>query len=485
MQKLPRQALLIVALVTAFRIAVAAHVPLTEDETYYWSWSKHLAFGYLDHPPAVAWLIASMSWFGQSPLAVRLPFILCEALAALAVGQTALLLSRDAHSATAASVLFILLPQPRFALGEALPDGPYMLCWALTLLLVTRATQHFHRRDMTFLGLALGGALVSRFFAWALVAGVFVFMLDPERRHLWKRGLWIAFVIAGLLYTPIILWNATHGWANFVFTLHYRLPFNEFSAARSLYFSSLRTLILAAVLWVLAFYTTIRPRYTLLAWTALPLTSVFVILSFFQTVESYWLLGPFTSLCVGAGIAYARLRPLWKRVWLALWAVPAAYTVAAVLFWALPEPAQAAMLRASNDSLKGPLYSPVSADRDLATDVRALAKAHAAAILTDRYELASELLYNGVETHIFGAAPQVGQWYAWYHDGALSPRVLVLTIGPLTPGDDISRRLARAFASVRPGPALHYTFAGTSAATFYTTWCEQPRTDASLTLFGH
>jgi len=484
-QKLPAQALVIVVLVTAFRIAVAAHVPLTEDETYYWSGSKHLAFGYLDHPPAVAWLIASMSWFGQSPLAVRLPFILCEALAALAVGRTAVVLSNDPRSATAASVLFILLPQPRFALGEALPDGPYMLCWALTLLLATRATQQFRRSDMIYLGLALGGALISRFFAWALLAGVVIFMLAPERRHLWKRGFWIALVVAGLLYTPVIVWNATHGWANFIFTLHYRLPFNAFSPARSLYFSSLRTQVFATVLWVVAIYTTIRPKYPLLAWTALPLTTAFECLSFFQTVESYWLLGPFTSLCVAIGIAYTRLQPVWKRVSLALWTVPAVYTMAAVLFWALPEPAQATMLKASNDALKGPLYSPISVDRQLATDVRALAQAHAAAVLTDRYELASELLYNGVEAHIFGPAPQVDQWYAWYHAGAISQRVLVLTIGRLAPGDELSRRLARAFESIRPGPDLHYTFAGTSAATFYTTWCERPRTDASLALFGH
>lgn len=485
MQKLPRQALLIVALVTVFRIVVAARVPLTEDETYYWSWSKHLAFGYLDHPPAVAWLIASMSWLGQSPLAVRLPFIICEALAALAVGRTAMLLSNDARSGTAASALFILLPQPRFALGEALPDGPYMLCWALALWLTTRAAQHFRRRDMVYLGLAMGGALISRFFAWALVAGIAVFMLAPERRALWRRGFWIAMAITGVLYAPIVAWNATHGWANFVFTLHYRLPFNAFSLERPLYFSTLRAEIFAALLWIVAIYTSIRPKYSLLALTALPLTTVFAFLSFFQVVESYWLLGPFTSLCVGIGIAYTRLRPVWKRVSFTLWIVPAVYTLAAVLFWALPEPAQARVLKVSNDALKGPLYSPVWVDRELASDVRALAQTNSAAVLTDRYELASELLYNGVEALIFGPSPQVDQWYAWYHEAALPRRVLVLTIGPLRQGDDISRRLARAFASVRHGQDLHYRFAGTSAATFYTTWCERPRPDASIALFGH
>ncbi len=484
MQRLPRQALLIVALVTAFRIVVAARVPLTEDEAYYWSWSKHLAFGYLDHPPAVAWLIASMSWLGQSPLVVRLPFIVCEALAALAVGSTAMLLSNDARSGTPASVLFILLPQPRFALGEALPDGPYMLCWALALWLTARAVQHFRRRDMLYLGLALGGALISRYFGWALVAGIVMFMLAPQRRALWKRGFWIALTVALLLYVPVIAWNATHGWENLNFTLRYRLPFHAFSLERPLYFSTFRTQIFAIVIWIVAYYTTIRPKYSLLGWTALPLTTLFVFLSFFQIVESYWLLGPFTSLCAAIGIAYAKLQRALRRVLLAVWAVPAAYTMAAVLFWALPEPAQATVLKASGDTLKGPLYSPVSVDRKLAADIRALAQSKSAAVLTDRYELASELLYYGVQTLIVGPSPQVNQWYRWYHDGPLPQHVLVLTIGQLQRGDDISRRLTRAFTKIRRGPDLHYTFAGTSAATFYTTWCEQPRREASIALFG-
>ena len=32
----------------------AAYTPLTFDEAYYWTWSKHLAGGYYDHPPMVA-----------------------------------------------------------------------------------------------------------------------------------------------------------------------------------------------------------------------------------------------------------------------------------------------------------------------------------------------------------------------------------------------------------------------------------------------
>ena len=38
---------------------------LLHDEAYYWTWSQRLAWGYFDHPPAVAWAIAaSARWLG-------------------------------------------------------------------------------------------------------------------------------------------------------------------------------------------------------------------------------------------------------------------------------------------------------------------------------------------------------------------------------------------------------------------------------------
>ena len=49
-------ALAILALV-ALRLVAAAYTPITFDEAYYWMWSKHLAFGYYDHPPMVALVI--------------------------------------------------------------------------------------------------------------------------------------------------------------------------------------------------------------------------------------------------------------------------------------------------------------------------------------------------------------------------------------------------------------------------------------------
>jgi dolichol-phosphate mannosyltransferase len=122
-------AAILVAL-TVLRAYAAFNVPLTADEAYYWTWSLHPAYGYTDHPPMVAWLIGLGTTFGQGPGFVRLPFVLCEAIAAAAVGRAALLVTNSARAGAIALLLFALIPQTKLALGEALPDGAYMAAWA-------------------------------------------------------------------------------------------------------------------------------------------------------------------------------------------------------------------------------------------------------------------------------------------------------------------------------------------------------------------
>ena len=52
-----RIAIVIVTAAAIVRLVFAALLPPFPDETYYWAWSRHLAAGYFDHPPVVAWLI--------------------------------------------------------------------------------------------------------------------------------------------------------------------------------------------------------------------------------------------------------------------------------------------------------------------------------------------------------------------------------------------------------------------------------------------
>jgi dolichol-phosphate mannosyltransferase len=204
----------IVAVVTAMRAIAAWSVPLTGDEAYYWEWSRHLALGYGDHPPGVAYAIFAFSWLGANPFAVRVGFVLCGVIATVAVAKTTTRLAGGDRRAGAVSALALTVtPLTSIAFGSASPDGPYLAAWAVTLYCAVRAFASGDRRDFAYLGLALGAALLTRMFAFALAFGIVAYALAPARRQLWRDGLWLALAIAAVLYAPFVFWNATHQWA--------------------------------------------------------------------------------------------------------------------------------------------------------------------------------------------------------------------------------------------------------------------------------
>lgn len=481
---LPRRALFAVTLISAIRTFIAFHLPLTEDETYYWTWSRRLAFGYVDHPPMVAWLIALTSPLGSNSGFVRLPFILCEALAALALGRTAVLLSGEAQAGAAAAIAFSIIPQNRFAIGEALPDPPYLLCWSLALMFAGEgSTKGVTPRGMCMLGLALGGAMLSRFFGWALFGGLIAFTLAPKRRTVWRRGFWIAAAVAPAVYAPFLAWNATHHWVNFTFTVHDRQSFQGFSFSHLDVLSTTRMMVYTIVLWVLGYFVALRSRNALIAWTALPFPAFLAFLSFFEVVESYWLLGPFASLCVGIGMQYARLSHTLRRS-LSLLALPAAYTMISVLFLTLPEPTQAMLHRSSHNATRM-WSSSVFSYRPLSNDVRSLLDKNSASVMTDRFYIASELAYHGLDPLIVGRSPQVGEWREERRDPDRVPdRALLITITPLHDDAPLLHEMEHAYTLLGAGPLLQYTYADVPGPKFFTTWCSRPKRGAAVSLYG-
>ncbi len=104
--KLARGAAYIVAALVVLRLVAAAFTPLTFDEAYYWTWSKHLAGGYYDHPPMVAVVIRLGTMIGgDTEFGVRLASILLVLPMSWAVYRTAEILFHDVRIAALATIL--------------------------------------------------------------------------------------------------------------------------------------------------------------------------------------------------------------------------------------------------------------------------------------------------------------------------------------------------------------------------------------------
>jgi 4-amino-4-deoxy-L-arabinose transferase-like glycosyltransferase len=232
----------LVILATLFRLGIAAAVPLFPDETYYWDWSRHLAAGYFDHPPAIAILIrAGTTLFGDTRIGVRIGAILAGAIASWALIVLARRLddnrSSADESALRAAILVICIPVALVGFVLATPDAPLLAAVTVMLVALDRAFAASYRsadslRWWCAAGVMLGVGLCAKYTAVLLPFGVFVAMLvHPRLRARFSEpGPYCATLLAAAIFLPVILWNARHDWISFAFQFKHGLGTTKGSA---------------------------------------------------------------------------------------------------------------------------------------------------------------------------------------------------------------------------------------------------------------
>ena len=326
----------VVAYALALRLVYAVTVELLPEEAYYWNYSRHLDIGYLDHPPMVAWLIRlGTSVFGQSQFGVRIGAIGCGILASIFIFRLTRNLFGEA-SALAALVLTQTLPF--FFLSGFLmtPDAPLTAAWAAALYFLERALIAGRPGAWWGAGFSLGIGFVSKYSIGLLVPVTLVFMSWDQESHRWWRRWepYAAAVLALAIFSPVILWNAQHGWTSFEFQTVRRLAETPRFALHKLIGSALVLITPTGVLAVAAALCSrksldtdgdgnaSRRKLLLGVATILPLT-VFAIFSLRHEVKLDWTGAPWVgalplmALGIAASAAplsgfLARIRAAWR-----------------------------------------------------------------------------------------------------------------------------------------------------------------------------
>ncbi len=469
----------VVAAVTVMRAIAAFAVPMTFDEAYYWEWSRHFAFGYVDHPPMVAWVIAAFGWLGSTPGAIRIGFVVCGVVATLAVAACASRLARDPRAGLAAALAFSITPLLSLAFGEASPDGPYLAFWCIALALAAKAFDEPRRGTFVLLGLALAGAMLTRVFAFALLFGIAAAALAPTRRPLWRRGLWLSFAIAAIAYVPFLCWNATHEWATFVFSFAGRHVAEPFSPLRAVKLYAVQAAAYSPGIWLAALVCIVRPKNPLLAWTSIPLVVLLTALATVEQVEIHWVFGAFASLSVALGVAFVRLGHRAQVVWATAAVVPALVLLPAIFTTAVaPGPIYQAF-RDTGSTLRNTGPFEIYTYRPLAFDVAATARARNAIVMTDGYGLSSVLdFYGRVTPVVIGTDTEGRESWRWYEPAVMPKTALFVSKEPWAARTAVHAQFARACRRTSAGPTLRYSFEGVPPRTYQTQWCEGLRPDA-------
>jgi 4-amino-4-deoxy-L-arabinose transferase-like glycosyltransferase len=203
---------------TVVRLAVAAFMPLSADEAYYWVWSKALAPGYLDHPPMVAlWIRAGTAVLGDTPLGVRLLGPLAAALGSLLLWSAGRDLAPDMAAGSRAA--WMLNGTLALNAGSVLmtPDTPLLLFWTACMAALARLARTGNGTWWLAAGIAAGLALQSKYTAGLLApcALLWVLLAPGLRRWLWHWQPYAGGLLAAAMFAPVLAWNAAHGWVSF------------------------------------------------------------------------------------------------------------------------------------------------------------------------------------------------------------------------------------------------------------------------------
>jgi membrane-associated phospholipid phosphatase len=204
-----------VMLIARWLYIASGTIELEKDEAYQWLWSKHLALSYYSKPPGIALIqFASTSLWGDTEFGVRFCSPLFAAILSVMVLR---FFAREVSARAGFWLLLIVTAAPLLGIGTILltTDPPMVLCWMWALVAGWRAAQPDGKtRDWLVVGLAMGLGFLCKYTAVCQIAcwAIFFALWPAARAHLRRPGPWLALLIFLVGTTPVIIWNAQHGW---------------------------------------------------------------------------------------------------------------------------------------------------------------------------------------------------------------------------------------------------------------------------------
>lgn len=326
---------------TVARGVFAAVVDLSPDEAYYWAWSTRPAWGYYDHPPGVAWLIAAgTALLSGCELGVRLPALLCSVLTVWMVFQITRELTGSPRQAFWVSLL--LTCSPIFSVGAVIhtPDALLAAAWSTALWFALRAVRAERLVDWIGLGVCIGVAALAKLTGWFLLPclALYAFCCKVGRTRLKRPGPALTLLVAVVIALPNLLWNSGEKGGAIAFQLVHATGDLQFSLKNFLAFLGGQAGVVSPLLWAaLVLFMAVSWRRVVrfgrneafLMWCfSVPLFLVCTLLSILNKVEANWPAMAYLAALPGAAWAWTGGRFYLRRM--RLW-TGLALTVAAAM----------------------------------------------------------------------------------------------------------------------------------------------------------
>ncbi len=309
------------------------HYGFFRDEFYYMACGEHLAWGYVDQPP----LIAFVAWLarhtlGTSLFATRLFPVLAGAVVVYLTGRVARELGGGlfAQFLAAAAILFApaYLAFDSFFSMNAFEPLFWLLCAWIAILIVKSASPKLWLVFGAVAGLGLENKHSMLVFGFAIVVGL---LLSGQGNLFRSKWIWIGGAIALAIFLPNLLWEATHGWPQIQVVRNAQEFKNvPISPAQFLFEQVLFLQPLALPVWlgglIWCFVSPEGKRFRFLGWAYLVVLAIFIGFD----GKSYYALPVYPVLMAAGGVALEKLFAAPKRRWLTI-AYPALLVIAGIV----------------------------------------------------------------------------------------------------------------------------------------------------------
>ena len=312
--RLVRNTALTVLALVVLRLVAAAWTPLTFDEAYYWMWSKHLAGGYYDHPPMVAFVIrAGTAILGDTELGVRLVSILLALPLSFAVYRTATILFGGMRVAANATILLNVTLMAAVGTLIVTPDAPLLVASSFVLFFLAKVLEAGRGAWWLAVGAAVGVALLSKYTALFFGPAILIWLALVPKLRRWLLSPWpyLGGLVALAVFSPVILWNADHHWVSFIKQIG-RARIEDFKPAfigelipTQIAFATPLIFILGAM----GLYALLKRNAGALAARLLITTNLWTIVAYFiwhslhARVEANWFAPVYPAFAIAAAVA--------------------------------------------------------------------------------------------------------------------------------------------------------------------------------------
>jgi hypothetical protein len=246
-------------------LAFSGRYGFHRDELYYVVAGKHLAWGYDDMPPLLPFLA---KFTGGSLVLLRLPTIIVVALTVLLVGMLCREMGGSRKAQIFAAICWATAPLTVVS-GHLFSTTPFdLLCWTALAWLVARWVRTSDDRLLLALGPVAGLGLLAKNLPLIFMAALGLGLLIAGPRRIFGRWqLWAAGVIALAIWSPNLVWQATHDWPQVGMMSVIREDADWGGRAGLIPFQLLLMGPPLAIVWGAGLWRLRHDRYRFFAWT--------------------------------------------------------------------------------------------------------------------------------------------------------------------------------------------------------------------------